>query len=589
MPSFQPLPNLTEVLGREPTPTETKVFEIQNSERCSYRSSKVHLRTLPVDAPNVLVGVGEDAGIVDFAVDNDDYNYEIAIGHSPMVMGSRTVAKIDVGENSTYIGELREDEIIHSFVPETADGWEIIIVKNTVDGAQDITYDLFEKLRDEDILGLVSLKDMGAGGDICTILEQVEREGFGAEISLPKERLFDENESHIYWICDPSLTQKILDHYKSAGMSADAVGAVKKRNYIVRDGEEILVDAPVSALTENPSCHRSYSPKKRDFSEPETEPTDLSAVLIQMLGDKNLNSNIATKNIFAPFGDYEDVPEIQKVGAIFSIDSSPRYSKISPYWGAVNSIVKGMRNVAAVGATPWAVTDALNFGNPEKEEEMWELVESIRGIKEALEGIGHFAFDGAPVPVIAGSVSLYNEFSNSAAPSPIIGTLGRMLNLDKAITPELKQVSSRLYLIGERVDELGDVNIPQPDFKTVANELKLILKLIDQEIILSCKAVSDGGVAVALAKMLAKSTGEFGISVDIRNMGILSAYRRLFSETGGFVLEFSSENESGFLATCAGFGISPICLGDTVKEPSFAVFDNAQLLFALPIEKFRNL
>jgi len=588
------------ILKRPPTLTEAMIWGIQGSEHCSYRSSKKHLRTLPIDAPNVLLGVGEDAGIVHFALDDKKRSYGVIMAHESrdvIAMGGRVVTLVD----AVCLGALREDEVIHSYVPEHAEGWEFIIVGDSVD--QESTYALFRLLRDQGDLDKVSLKDIGVGGIARVTMEQVEDARLGAEIDLslirttypdlsPAALACAETQERFCWVCDPSLTQQILNHYNKAGIRASLIGRVKEGNYTVRYGDEILVDVPASQIMEGVQYERSFSAPHRSLTEPEFAQPDLPGMLLKMLGSEN---NAGVK-LLQPFRDRKEVPEIHQVGAALSVDSNPRYGKISPYWAGVNTVVEGMRNVAAIGATPWAVTDCLNFGNPEIPEQMWELVEGIRGIKEALKGVGHLTFHGEPVPVISGSVSLYNTASSS-----IIGTLGRINDTDNAVTMQFKEAGSKLYLLGLRKNELGGseyyhqlgflgANVPQPDFQQVKNELRSALDSINQGLVMACHSISDGGLAVTLAKMMAGDRGEgkFGFSIDLRKVSDSKEPLRpdilLFSETGGFVLEVHEDDASAFEAICRGRSIEPHWIGNTIKEPAFAVFQNARPLFSLPKE-----
>ena len=151
----------------------------------------------------------------------------------------------------------------------------------------------------------------------------------------------------------------------------------------------------------------------------------------------------ADAGVLRPFHDAKYPIEIQSVGIALSVDHNPRYCQIDPYWGAVNAVVESIRNVAAVGAAPVALTDCLNFSNPEKPEQMWEFVEGTRGVAEAGKALN--------VPIISGNVSLYNETKGKAiAPSPVIACLGTMSDAKRAITMHFKQVGSLLFLIGER-------------------------------------------------------------------------------------------------------------------------------------------
>ena len=572
--------------------------------------------------------------------------------------------------NVVCLGSLREDEIIHSFVPANAEGWDIIIVGKPTDqsgfgGAAfaslelkeedkeankgavqepnpflerhllESTAVLFRKLRDAGNLNKVSFKDMGAGGNVCATVEQVDRAGFGAEVDLSKVHTSvpglpppviacAETQERLCWICDPSLTQMILDHYNkewdlpnvSVGARASLVGKVTKGNYVVRYGDEVLIDAPAPAVTAGVQYDRPFTAPVRTFTEPTFDQPKLTEIFLKVLASENIASRlpifenydkvvqgqtvfepgIADAGLLQPFRNREEVPEIHKVGAALSVDANPPYGKISPYWAGVNAVVESMRNVAAIGATPWAATDCLNFGNPEKPEQMWELVESIRGIKDALEGIGHLAYPGEALPIISGNVSLYNESKNaSVAPSPVIGMLGRIENTDDAVTMQLKRAGSKLYLLGERKDELGGseyyrqlghlgANVPQPDLKVVQAELRTVIDAIAEKMVLAAHDISDGGLAVALAEMMAggRGLGEFGVNVDITALGTLRTDKKLFSETGGFVLEVAEDREQDFLKLCTDHQIQPLLLGVVTAEQNFVITENNQPVLNLP-------
>lgn len=752
------------ILGRAPTLTEAIVWGIQGSEHCSYRSSRPFLKTLPTKAPNVMLGVGEDAGIVHFARANGKdgqpgKSYGVIMGHEShnhpsqvvpfegaatgigglvrdiIVMGGRAIATADplrfgalekpaaksiaqgvisgiagygnplgvpnlAGDtyfddsfndnclvNVAVLGSIREDEIIHSFVKPYAEGWDIIIVGKPTDNSgmggaafaslqlneadkeankgavqepnpflerhmAESTYALFAKLRDQGHLDKVSFKDMGAGGNICATVEQVEPAGFGATVDLAKVHVSmpdlapaviacAETQERLCWMCDPQITNLILDHYNkewdlpnvSVGARASLVGKVTKGNYVATFGDQILIDAPASDVTKGVQYQRAYSaPTTPPPEEPTFDQPDLAATFLKLLASENIASRlpifenydkvvqgqtvfepgIADAGLLVPFRNRAEAPELHKVGAALSVDANPRYGKISPYWCAVNAVVEGMRNVAAIGATPWAVTDCLNFGNPEKPEQMWELVESIRGMKDTLEGVGHLAFPGSPLPVVSGNVSLYNESPNgSVAPSPVMGTLGRIENVDKAISMELKEAGSALYLIGERKDECGGseyyrqlrlsgliqtdgAQLPQPDFKQVRAELALMVAAVDQGLLLSSHDISDGGLAVALAEMAAGGRGEglLSVTVDLTatspSTATLRADKKLFSETGGFVVEVSAGQEPAFESLARQNNVTPILLGRVTDSSDFLLTENNQTLLTLPASEVKK-
>ncbi len=692
-----------EILGRAPSLTELIIWGIQGSEHCSYRSSRPFLKTLPTKAPNVMLGVGEDSGIAEFATDAKGKKWGIIMAHEShnhpsqvvpfegsgtgvggivrdvLCMGGRVIATADplrfgasdrtlsrliasdvfagiagygnplgvpniAGDvyfdesfndnclvNVLCLGEICEDEIIHSRVPANAEGYDIIIIGKPTDNSGmggaafaslqldekdkeankgavqepnpflerhilESTYNLFRKLKAGGNMDKVAFKDMGAGGNVCATVELVEAGGFGAEVDLAKvhtamEGLHPsvvacaETQERLCWTCDPSLTQMILDHYNkewdlpgvSVGARASLVGKVKKGNYVLKFGDQVLVDANPSDVTRGLQYERAFTDPQRKFTEPEFTQPDLLETLKKMLASANISSRLpvfegydkvvqglaiietgmADAGVIAPFKNHEEIPELHNIGAALSVDANPRYGKISPYWCGANAVVESMRNVAAVGATPWTATDCLNYGNPEKPEQMWELVEGIRGIKDALEGVGHLDFEG-PLAIISGNVSLYNESKNgSVAPSPVIGMLGRLEDARKAITLEFKLPGSKIYLVGERKDELGGseyyrllghlgANVPKPDFKEVRRELSFITRGINAGLILSAHDISDGGLAVCLAEMCfgGRGKGKVGAKVDLSALGNLRTDKKLFSETGGFLIEVSDDIDS---------------------------------------------
>ena len=150
----------------------------------------------------------------------------------------------------------------------------------------------------------------------------------------------------------------------------------------------------------------------------------------------------------APFNSEDYPEEIRNVGIALSTDHNPRYALIDPYWGGVNAVVEAMRNVSATGATPHAVSDCLCFGNPEKPYQMWEFVESVKGIADACHAITLKDNPNDPTPIIAGNVSFYNESKNGAIPpSPIVSCLGRIKDIRHSITMHFQKTDSIVLMI----------------------------------------------------------------------------------------------------------------------------------------------
>ena len=204
-----------------------------------------------------------------------------------------------------------------------------------------------------------------------------------------------------------------------------------------------------------------------------------------------------------------------------------------------------MRNVASVGAIPHAISDCLCFGNPENPHQMWEFVESVRGINDACQTITLKEHKNHATPIIAGNVSFYNESTTGAIPpSPIVSCLGVIKDYSKIVPSSFQSSESTIILIGERKNELGGsvyydlsdelgTNIPKPDLEEVKNQIFAITDCIDRSLILSCHDISDGGIATALAEMA--FCNNLGFEVNL--MGDQTPEVLLFTETGGFLLE----------------------------------------------------
>ena len=276
----------------------------------------------------------------------------------------------------------------------------------------------------------------------------------------------------------------------------------------------------------------------------------------------------------APFNSKNYPEEIRNIGLALSTDHNPRHGLIDPYWGGVNAVVEAMCNVAAVGATPHAVSDCLCFGNPEKPHQMWEFVESVRGVSDACHTITLKDNPNDATPIIAGNVSFYNESKNGAIPpSPIVSCLGRLKNVNSAVSMHFQQSNSVLLMVGERKDEMGGsvyyslynelgAQVPKPDLDEVRDQIFAITDCIDQGLLLSCHDIADGGIASALAEMTFGNN--IGCKVYIEND--LTLTKILFSETSSFVAETSRENIEKVQSIFLGHGVCAFEIGTTGGE-----------------------
>ena len=555
------------------------------------------------------------------------------------------------------LGIVRADEIFHSYAPEDAEGYDLVLVGKPTDNSGfggagfaslkleeekkeqnksfvqepdaflerhilKSTYALFDKIKEKGLLNKVGLKDLGAGGIACASVELANAAGYGAEIWLdnvhvglhdlhPSVILCSETQERFMWVCHPDITNLIIEHYNrifdmpgvSVLAGTSVIGKIRKDNqYIVYFNGSKIVNAPAPIITKGFTYNRPFWSPASVFSEPELpEPMDYNSVLLDLMAHENISSRLevyttydkqvqgrtviepgmADAGVLAPFNDEKYPEEIRHVGIAHSTDHNPLYGTISPYWCGVNAVTEAMRNVASIGATPHAITDCLCFGNPEKPDQMWEFVEATRGVADACKGIHLKNNIDHPVPIISGNVSFYNESEMGAIPpSPIVSCLGRILNVNKAITTGFKKENSVILLIGKRKNELGGSayyallgelgkNIPKPDLAEVETEIWIITDLIDAGLVLAAHDISDGGVAVALAEMSFEN--EIGCRIEINTN--LRNDQWLFSQTGGFVLEASNTNFPAIVSIASSYGSSVTVLGRTTARQTI-VFDN---------------
>jgi phosphoribosylformylglycinamidine synthase len=316
----------------------------------------------------------------------------------------------------------------------------------------------------------------------------------------------------------------------------------------------------------------------------------------QVQGRTVIEAGWADAGVIQPFNDDSYPEEIRCTGIALSLDHNPRYNQISAYWGAVNAVIESVRNIVAVGATPLAITDCLCFGNPEKPEQMGKFAESVRGIAEVCQAITLKDYPQTTLPIIAGNVSFYNESAQGAIPpSPMISCIGVLADVTHVLTYDVKQADTMLILVGERKDECGGsvyyqlhaqlgAHVPQPDLHTTANEIGAVHAAIQQGLILAAHDIADGGLAVALAEMSFKY--ELGVCVDVP--GKLATEKKLFGETGGFILEVPQGKLPTLNKLFADYRITPIVLGKTTVEPRLRMNAVIDLPVAIAKQAWQN-
>lgn len=557
------------------------------------------------------------------------------------------------------LGIVREDQLIHSYAPKNADGYDLILIGKPTDnsgfgGASfasleleeekkeqnkgavqepnaflerhllKSSYALFEILKEKNLIDHVGFKDLGAGGVACASVELADASGYGAEVWLekvhigmenlhPSVYLCSETQERFMWVSPAEVTPLIVDHYNrvfdlpgvSAGARATIIGKIRNDGqYIVHSNGEEIVNAPAQAVTKGFLYNRTYERREQHLSEPVIpEPHDYNFILMKILAHENMASREpvfekydkqvqgrsyfeageADAGVMAPFNSEDFPEEIRHVGIAISTDHNPRYSLIDPYWGGVNAVVEAMRNVAAVGATPHAITDCLCFGNPEKPKQMWDFVESVRGLAEACKAITLKDYPHHPTPIIAGNVSFYNESKNGAIPpSPMVSCLGKLKDVRKAVPMHFQNAGSTIIMVGERKNELaGSVyyslfnesgaHVPKPNLEEVKKQIFALTDCIDDGLVLSCHDIGDGGLAAALSEM----TFGNNLGCEIGWKTELSPVVFLFSETGGFLIETKSPDN--IAAAFAKKDIAIFTIGKTTLHQSMIINDEINI------------
>ncbi|VEB33768.1 phosphoribosylformylglycinamidine synthase II (FGAM synthase II) [Legionella cherrii] len=469
----------------------------------------------------------------------------------------------------------------------------------------------------KNLIDRVGFKDLGAGGIACASVELAEASGYGAEINLdlvptsmnnllPAVVLCSETQERFMWVVPKELVETFLNHYNTRfalpeicdGAQATVVGKIRNDGlYVAKAQGKEIVSARAEDITKGILYDRPYSSKQHSHSEPQPIiVSDFNEELLSLLAHENIASRApiyesydkqvqgrsvvepgwADAGVIAPFNEDKYPEEIQRTGVALSVDHNPRYNKIDAYWGAVNAVIESVRNIIAVGAWPLALTDCLCFGNPENSEQMGEFVDSVRGIVDACHAVKMFTDRSVSLPIISGNVSLYNESAQGAIPpSPIISCLGAMNDLSKTVTYDFKHPNSVLLMVGARKDECGGSvyyqlhnqlgsQLPKPDLAAFADEISAVHAAMQAGLVWSAHDISEGGIAVALAEMSFKN--EIGVNVFIS--GDLPNDKKLFSESGGFILEVSPENISALEQIFQQYSVAFQTIGETTVTPT---------------------
>ena len=420
---------------------------------------------------------------------------------------------------------------------------------------------------------IIAIQDMGAAGLTSSSIEMASKGKLGIEINLnkvpcretkmtPYEIMLSESQERMLIVLEngkEDLAKKIFDKWN---LDFAVIGKTTNNKKIeLYFDEKKVADIPVDTLVENsPMYDRKWKkaklPKKIKIKKEDFKNLKVINILNKILSSPNICSKewIWEQYDHTVMGD-----TIQKPGSdsgvvrihgtnkavAASIDSSAVYCWAHPLSGGKQIVCESWRNLIAVGAKPIAITNCLNFGSPENEENMGEFVECVQGLGEASLYLDF--------PVVSGNVSFYNQTKNiGIKPTPAIGGVGLIKNYKNMVTMDLKQTDNILLVVGKTEgdldqslfarDVLNEKNGPPPEINLFneKNNGETILKLIDKKLIKSSHDVSLGGIIIALSKMCIK--GKKGATLKKPNY-LINEFEYLFGEDQGrYIIEIEKNN-----------------------------------------------
>jgi len=458
---------------------------------------------------------------------------------------------------------------------------------------------------------VAGIQDMGAAGLTCSTCETASRGGTGVEIDLnlvplreigmtPYEIMLSESQERMLIIVHKGKEAIVRGIFEKWELPYGEVGRVTDDGMMrVKVGDETVVEIPAASLADDgPVYHREVEaippPPPLDLAAlPET---DVVAALPAMLGDPNLASKqwvfrqydhmVRAGTLVGPGGDAAVFLE-RESGKLLAAtsDCNAVYCALDPREGARIAVAEAARNLAAVGATPLAVTDNLNFGNPHKPRNFWQLRESVEGLAEACR-----AFD---VPVTGGNVSLYNESPAAAIdPTPTVGMVGLIEDARWVTGAAWQSAGDAVLLIGGIGSELGGSHFlkivhgkkaglpPRIDFEKEIRTQNAVRALIRMGLVRSAHDLADGGLLVALAEC-GFSTG-LGASIQLKTEGLRTDVT-LFNETQSrFLISTSRGNAAAVCALFQWRGVEALRIGSVGGETLEVQADAVALTWSMP-------
>jgi phosphoribosylformylglycinamidine synthase subunit PurL len=435
---------------------------------------------------------------------------------------------------------------------------------------------------------IIAIQDMGAAGLTSSSSEMADKGGAGVEIDLDKvpqretnltayEMMLSESQERMLAVLKPGREAEAERIFKKWELDFSVIGVTTDTHrLIVRHKGQIVADMPVGSLSDAaPIYERPYVKRTPATGTPSFDPSrPVMESLLKILGCPDMCSKrwvweqydytVMADSVQRPGGDAAVVRvHGTKKGLACTTDVTPRYCRADPYEGAKQAVAEAWRNITAVGGLPLAVTDCLNFSNPEKPEAMGEIVAGIEGMGEACRALNF--------PIVSGNCSLYNETQGEGIlPTPCIGGVGLLKDVDCMATIAFKREGDAIVLIGETRGHLGqsvylrevvereEGACPPVDLAVEKKNGDFVRGLIESGRVDTVHDVSDGGVLVAIAEMAL--AGNIGATISFTGEPI----PLLFGEDQArYVLAVPAEDAERILAEARKAGISAQHLGYT--------------------------
>jgi phosphoribosylformylglycinamidine synthase len=617
---------ILQLIGREPTLTELGIFSAMWNEHCSYKSSKIHLKTLPISGPQVIQGPGENAGVISigdglavvFKMESHNHPSYIepyqgattgvgGILRDVFTMGARPIACLNalsfgdpahpktrqlvsgvvagvggygnsfgvptVGGsvrfhtrydgnnlvNAMAVGLAEADKIFYAAASGV--GMPIVYLgsktgRDGIHGASMASAEFgedseskrptvqvgdpfSEKLLLEACLEImakdcvIAIQDMGAAGLTCSAVEMGAKGDLGVVLDLDKvptreagmtayEMMLSESQERMLMVLKPEKEAEAEAIFRKWGLDFAIVGeTTPDKRFVVRHQGVEMVNLPIKELgDEAPVYDRPHTASpKLPVIDPASviQPMPHADAVEKLLASPDLCSkrwvweqydHIILGNTFQRPGGDAAVLRVQEgpKGLALTTDVTPRYCEADPFEGGKQAVAETWRNLSAVGAKPMALTDNLNFGNPERPEIMGQLVGCIQGIAAACKTL--------EFPVVSGNVSLYNETNGRAIlPTPTIGGVGLLDDFSKSASIGFKAADDLIVLLGETKGWLGqslylrdicgrEEGAPPPvDLMAERRVGDFVRGLIGEQFVTAVHDLSDGGLVVAVAEM----------------------------------------------------------------------------------------